>query len=94
MVRAAPRMRAKRTSTPPSPNPQKALQKSRLRGEVSGDVARAYFASDVVDDCRLADMMDLFARRGWPKTQQVKCTAMKWLQGAPAGSADDEAEAA
>ena len=92
MVRAAPRMRAKRTSTPPSPSPQKALQKSRLRGEVSGDVVRAYFASDVVDDCRLADMM--FARRGWSQTQQMKYTAMKELQGAPAGSGDDEDEAA
>lgn len=83
MVRAAPRIRAKRTSTPPSPGPQKALQKSRLREEASGDVVRANFASEVVDDCRLADIMRkrcLFNRRGL-KTQQLRRTAVDGWQG-------------
>lgn len=47
-------MRAKRTSTPPSPRPQKALQKSSERLERSGEVALAYFDKDVVDAWRRA----------------------------------------
>lgn len=47
-------MRAKRTSTPPSPGPQKALQKSSDRLERSGEVALAYFDKDVVDAWRRA----------------------------------------
>lgn len=88
MVLAAPRMRAKRTSTPPSPTPQKALQKSRLRAEVSGEVVRAYFASDVVEGCRRADMMRtwyLCGRRGWSKMQQKKYTAVLGLNTSPGG---------
>ena len=79
IVRAAPRMRAKRTSTPPSPIPQKALQKSKLRAVVSGEAVRAYLASEVADGCRLADMMRkwrLYGRRGESKAQQLKYTAM------------------
>ena len=34
-------------------------------------MVRAYFAREVVDDCRLADMLDLLGRRGWSKTQQM-----------------------
>lgn len=57
MVLEAPRIRAKRTSTPPSPRPQKALQKSRDLLVKSGEFARAYFDRDVVDACRRADMI-------------------------------------
>jgi hypothetical protein len=57
IVLAAPRIRANKTSTPPSPRPQKELQKSKERMLVSGEVVRAYLASDVVDDCLLADMI-------------------------------------
>jgi len=56
IVLAAPRMRANNTSTPPSATPQNELQKSNERMLVSGEVVRAYLASDVVDDCLLADM--------------------------------------
>ena len=47
-------MRAKRTSTPPSPRPQKALQKSSERLEKSGEVGLAYLDKDVVDAWRRA----------------------------------------
>lgn len=57
IVLAPPRIRANNTSTPPSPAPQKELQKSKERMLVSGDVVRAYLAKDVVDDCLLADMI-------------------------------------
>ena len=57
IVLIAPRMRAKRTSTPPSPRPQKALQKSRERLEKSGEPARAYREREVVDVCRRADIV-------------------------------------
>lgn len=53
----APRMRAKSTSTPPSPRPQKALQKSRDRLAKSGEPARAYRDKEVVDACRRADIV-------------------------------------
>jgi hypothetical protein len=49
-------MRAKRTSTPPSPIPQKALQKSKERFVTAEAFVRAYFDKDVVDGCRLADI--------------------------------------
>lgn len=53
MVRAAPRILAKSTSTPPSPGPQKELQKSVELADSSGS-SRMNLASDVVDACRRA----------------------------------------
>ena len=58
MVLAAPRILASNTSTPASFGPQKALQKSRLREEGSGEPSLAYREREVVDACRLADMAD------------------------------------
>lgn len=64
--------------------PQKELKKSKLRAEVSGDVVRAYLANEVVDDCCLAYMMQmwyLFSLRGWLKMQQTKNTLVNgWHQ--------------
>ena len=57
MVLAAPRIRANRTSTPPSPKPQKELQKSNDRFCKTGEFTRAYLESDVVDDWRLAEFV-------------------------------------
>ena len=58
IVRAAPRMRANRTSTPPSPWPQNELQKSRDRlFWYTGEFARANLDREVVEGCLLADMM-------------------------------------
>lgn len=54
MVLDAPRIRAKSTSTPPSPRPQNALQNSSERLDMSGELALAYFARDVVDAWRRA----------------------------------------
>ena len=54
IVLVAPRILANRTSTPPSPAPQKALQKSSERLANSGEFARANLARDVADDVRLA----------------------------------------
>lgn len=54
IVLVEPRILANRTSTPPSPAPQKALQKSSERLANSGEFARANLARDVVDDVRLA----------------------------------------
>jgi hypothetical protein len=51
MVRAAPRMRAKRTSTPASLRPQKALQKSASRRPGSGEFWRANWPREVVEPC-------------------------------------------
>lgn len=58
IVRAAPRMRANRTSTPPSPCPQNELQKSRDRlFWNTGEFARANLDKEVVDGCLLADIV-------------------------------------
>lgn len=57
IVLMAPRMRANNTSTPPSPRPQKALQKSRDRLAKSGEPARAYRDREVVDAWRRADIV-------------------------------------
>ncbi len=58
IVRAAPRMRANRTSTPPSPWPQNELQKSRDRlFWYPGEFARANLEREVVEGCLLADMI-------------------------------------
>jgi hypothetical protein len=54
-VRAAPRIRAKSTSTPPSPGPQKELQKSVERAVLSGS-SRMNLAREVADPCRRAVM--------------------------------------
>ena len=54
----------------------------------SGDVVRAYLASEVVDDRRLADMMQkrrLFDRRGCSKMQQKKYKAVYGVNKEPAG---------
>lgn len=56
MVLDAPRMRAKRTSTPASLRPQKALQKSRERFCGIGECALAYFESEVVEGWRRVDI--------------------------------------
>lgn len=53
-VLVAHRMRAKRTSTPGSPRPQKALQKSRDLFSRSASWGRAYRDSDDCEDCRRA----------------------------------------
>jgi hypothetical protein len=58
IVLAAPRMRAKRTSTPESLSPQNALQKSRDRFCEPGELALAYFDNDVVEACRLAVILN------------------------------------
>jgi hypothetical protein len=50
-------MRVKSTSTPPSPKPQNALQKSSDRGCESGVLARTYFDREVVEGWRRADMV-------------------------------------
>ena len=57
IVLEAPRMRANRTSTPTSPTPQNALQKSRERLVEAGAFERANFESDVAEACRLADIL-------------------------------------
>jgi hypothetical protein len=57
IVLAAPRILANNTSTPPSPSPQKALQKSRDRFCKIGELVLAYFESEVVEGCRLADIV-------------------------------------
>jgi len=54
IVLVEPRILANRTSTPASPDPQKALQKSSERLASSGEFVRANLARDVVDDVRLA----------------------------------------
>ena len=54
IVLVAPRILANTTSTPASPAPQNALQKSSERLANSGEFARANLARDVVDDVRLA----------------------------------------
>jgi len=54
IVLVAPRILANKTSTPASPDPQKALQKSSDRLANSGELARANLARDVVDDARFA----------------------------------------
>ena len=56
-VLAAPRMRVKSTSTPTSPKPQNALQKSSDRGCKSGVPALTYLDSEVVEGWRRADMV-------------------------------------
>lgn len=50
-------MRAKRTSTPPSVFPQKALQKSRDLFERSGELTRANLDNEVDDGWRRADIV-------------------------------------
>lgn len=50
-------MRTKSTSTPPSPKPQNALQKSSDRGCKSGVLARTYLDREVVEGWRRADMV-------------------------------------
>jgi len=57
MVLVAPRIRANRTSTPPSARPQKALQKSSEGFCGIGEVSRAYLDSDVVEVDLLADIV-------------------------------------
>lgn len=56
MVLEAPRIRANNTSTPPSPMPQKELQKSRDRFPTPGEFSLAYFDKEVVEGCRFADI--------------------------------------
>lgn len=62
MVLVAPLIRAKRTSTPTSPSPQKALQKSRERLLNSVDCALANLDKEVDDGCRRADIASLKER--------------------------------
>ena len=50
-------MRTKSTSTPPSPKPQNALQKSSDRGRKSGVLAQTYIDREEVDGWRRADMV-------------------------------------
>ena len=48
----APLILANNTSTPASPEPQNALQKSSERSAKSGEFALSYRERDVVDACR------------------------------------------
>ena len=50
-------MRTKSTSTPPSPKPRNALQKSSDRGRKSGVLAQTYFDREEADGWRRADMV-------------------------------------
>jgi len=54
IVLAAPRIRANKTSTPPSARPQKELQKSSVRFCSTGEDSRAYLDNEVVEDVLLA----------------------------------------
>jgi len=54
IVLAAPRIRANKTSTPPSARPQKELQKSSVRFCSTGEESRAYLDNEVVEDVLLA----------------------------------------
>lgn len=56
-VLPAPRMRANSTSTPPSPSPQNALQKSRALSDGSGESGRAYRDREVVLAGRRVDIV-------------------------------------
>lgn len=57
IVLTAPLILAHSTSTPASLAPQKALQKSSERSANSGELARTYRESEVVDGCRRADIV-------------------------------------
>ena len=69
---------------PHRPHPKEELQQPKSWAELSGAIVRAYLASEVVDDCRLADMMRMwyfFGRRGWLKMQQMSNTSVNgWNQ--------------
>ena len=61
MVLVAPRIRANRTSTPPSARPQKALQKSSDGFCGIGELSLAYLDSDVVEADLLVDIVFFLA---------------------------------
>lgn len=65
MVLIAPRILAKRTSTPPSPAPQNELQKSIERPILAGEPALMYLESEVVDGCLLAVIVVQGRRSKW-----------------------------
>ena len=69
MVRMAPRIRAERTWKPPSPKPQKALQKSVERPEKSTGFDLAKLDNEVDDGWRRADISSSLCRvqdsRSW-----------------------------
>ena len=60
IVLVAPRIRANRTSTPPSARPQNALQKSSDGFCGIGELSRAYLDSDVVEADLLVDIVLVF----------------------------------
>ena len=74
VVRPAPRILAKRTSTPPSLRPQKALQKSRERAAGSGEPSLANFEREVVEGCRLAVMFVRSSCEGGELSATPECT--------------------
>jgi len=69
IVLVAPRILANNTSTPPSPKPQKELQKSSDWFRKIGELCLAYLARDVVEGCLLADIDIVII---WVKWQKKK----------------------
>ena len=74
VVRPAPCILVKRTSTPPSLGPQKALEKSRVRDAGSGEPSLVNLEKEVVDGCHLAIMFVTSSCEGGELSATPECT--------------------